>query len=112
MRAGLLRHRLVIQRAVETKDTLGGDVQTWATLATVWGQVRPLSGREAYESQRVTTTASHFMTIRYREDIAPQMRVVWHGRTFEITFIENTDGRDRALVLWVTEMQGLIGQVA
>lgn len=112
MRAGLMRHRLVIQRPVLTKDAVGGDVQTWPTFVTVWGQVRPLSGREAYEGQRVTTTASHFMTIRYRDDITPQMRVVWHGRTFEITFIENQDGRNRSLVLWVTEMQGLVGQVA
>lgn len=112
MRSGNLRHRVVLQRATLTKDAVGGDVQTWSTLDTVWASVRPLSGREAFEGQRVTATGSHYLTIRYRDDVTVGMRAVWHGRTFEITFVENTDGRNQQLVLWGTEMQGLIGEVA
>lgn len=112
MRAGLLRHRVVIQTATATKDSIGGDVETWATLAEVWGEVRPLSGREALEAQRITSTASHFITIRYRADVTALMRVVWRGRVFEISQVQNTDGRDTSLVLWCSEIQGLVGQVA
>jgi len=112
VRAGLLRHRVVIQRATLTKDSVGGDVESWGTLAEVWGEVRPLSGREALEAQRITSTASHFITIRYRTDVTPLMRVVWRGRTFEISQVQNADGRDVMLVLWCSEMQGLVGQVA
>lgn len=112
MRAGDLRHRVTLQRVATTKDALGGDVQTWSTLATVWAAVKPLSGREAFEAQRVTSTASLFLSIRYREDVTPAMRAVWHGRTFEITHVENVSGRNVELVLWLEEMQAQTGQVA
>ena len=112
VRAGQLRHRVAIQRLTLTKDAIGGDVQTPSTVATVWGAVRPVSGREALEGQRLASTASHFITIRYRPDVTPQMRAVWRGRTFEISQVENTDTRDEQLVLWCTEVQGQIGAVA
>ncbi len=112
VRAGILRHRVTIQRATSTKDALGGDVLTWATLATVWAEVRPLSGREAIEAGRISSTANVWITIRYRDDVTPLMRVSWRGRVFEINQIENQGTADVALVLWCTEVQGLVGQVA
>lgn len=112
MRAGLLRQRVVIQRETVTKDALGGDVQTWSTLTTVWAEVRPLSGREAIEAGRISSTANVWITVRYRDDITPLMRVIWRGRTFEINQIENQGAGDVVLVLWCSEVQGLVGQVA
>ena len=112
VRAGLLRHRVVIQTLSTAKDAIGGDAETWTRLATVWAEVKPLSAREALEAQRMTSTASHFITVRYRDDLAPNMRVVWRGRTFEISQVENLDGRDEAIRLWCSEVQALAGAVA
>lgn len=114
-----MRERVTIQRATVTKDALGGDVETWAALyQSVPAEVRYLSGREALEAQRISATASLFVTIRYRRDISTGMRLVWeqHGKTFEIALIENKSDAfghlDTALVLWCAEVQGQIGQVA
>ena len=46
MEAGQLRHRVTIQQATETTDGFGGVTQAWATFATVWAAVEPLTGRE------------------------------------------------------------------
>ena len=40
MESGKLRNKLLIQSSTETRDNLGGVVQTWATVATVWGDIR------------------------------------------------------------------------
>lgn len=47
MQAGRLRHRIVLQTAVDTQDqTTGEPVRSWSTLATVWANILPMKGRE------------------------------------------------------------------
>ena len=51
MKAGTLRHRITLQTAVDTQDTTTGEpVRSWTTLATVWADISPLSGREILAS--------------------------------------------------------------
>lgn len=52
MEAGKLRDRIELQRASVAIDSHGDQVKTWATLATVWGSVEPLSGREFLQASQ------------------------------------------------------------
>lgn len=117
--AGRLDKLITILRPVTSKDAVGGDAVTWTTAASVVASrlpaaVRGLSGREALEAQRMASTATTFVTIRYRTDIDTTMRVVYRGRTLEISYVQNDDraGRDVALVLWCSEVGAQIGAVA
>lgn len=66
--AGKLRHRLQIQRAVETN--VDGDVtRAWTTLDTRWGSVEPLTGKELYEAQQVQPRAAFKVMIRYYDGL-------------------------------------------
>ena len=53
MRASELRRQIVIQHASRVKDDFGSDVSTWATLATVYAKIEPLTGREFFAANEI-----------------------------------------------------------
>ena len=46
MRAGSLRHRLIIQSKNSTRDSMGGTSYSWEDEKTVYGAIWPLKGTE------------------------------------------------------------------
>ncbi len=98
MRPGKLRHRLTIQEFTETRDELGDPVETWKDVATVWGSIEPLSGREYYTAEQVNADVTHKVTIRYRA-VEVKNRVLFGDRVFLIESILNTDERNCELVM-------------
>jgi SPP1 family predicted phage head-tail adaptor len=82
MNAGRLRHRLLIQELV--RDPAVGGVDTYQTHVTVWGEMRPTSGRELVAAQAENAEISALFTIRYLRGIRPTMRILFEGRTFQI----------------------------
>jgi len=75
----LLRHRIVLQRPDNTINSFGEPVPGWTEVATVWAEVRPLSGREAEIAKSLRGNVSHSVTLRFdpawRPD--PTWRVAW-----------------------------------
>ena len=108
MRAGLLRKRIVLQQRDVTVDSYGGQVNTWADVATVYAEIMPLSGRELFSAQAVQSEVSHRITVRYRSELAnPKtvagMRAVYSGRVFNISASINEDERNRQITLMASE---------
>lgn len=65
MRSGTLRHRIELQKKVETRDLSGGTTRNWATSRTVWAQILPLRGQERFEAQQVEARTSMKIRIRF-----------------------------------------------
>jgi SPP1 family predicted phage head-tail adaptor len=85
MRVGKLRHQVALQTRTETQDDDTGVItQGWADLATVWARVEPLSAREFIASQATQAKVTARVTIRYRDDVVPTMRLVHRGQTYNI----------------------------
>jgi len=107
MRAGQLRHRLQLQSATTAPDDFGQPIPTWSTYADVWGEVRPLTGRERYTAQQVQSSLSHQVRIRYRGGVAETHRVRWVDKAtikiLDINAVLNTEQRDRELLLLCSE---------
>lgn len=104
LKAGELRHRITIQTLSATKDECGHPVG-WDDVATVWAKVEDLSGREYFIAKQATATqVSTRITIRYRTDIKPEMRIVDGSRIFDIEAILDPDGRRRELQLMCQEL--------
>lgn len=105
--AGALRHRLTIQAENPTADGGGGQgADPWAdpvTVATVWGRVEPLKGRERMQAMQLRGQVSHRVTIRHRPGITAQMRVLFDGRAFNIRAVVNVEERNRILELLCEE---------
>jgi SPP1 family predicted phage head-tail adaptor len=103
--AGLLRHRVTIQQVTEARDTFGGIERTWATLATVWAAVEPLSGREYLAAKQQEAETTTRIRIRYRSGITSQMRVIWGEASYEIVSVIPDPTNARELVLMCVEAQ-------
>lgn len=102
---GSLRERVTVQRKSATRDAIGGIIETWATLATLWAKVEPKSAGEQYRRQQIQAAADWTVTIRYRTDVAPADRLRWRGHEFEIVGLINTDMRRQFLELSCRELQ-------
>lgn len=82
--AGDLRHRVLIQQQVTTRDEDGVQTTSWVDVATVWASVEPLSAREFIQSGQTQAAVTARITIRYRAGLLPTMRLVHRGQVFNI----------------------------
>lgn len=104
VQAGDLRHRIAIQTLNTTLDSMGGQPTTYTTVATVYGSIRPLSGRELFTAQAADADVTHEITIRNYSGLTPKHRLLHDSRAFNIESVRNIEERDRMMVLLVKEV--------
>lgn len=108
MRAGTLRHRVVLERKTgTTQDTNGEHHPVWSTLATLWASVEPVTARESEFAKGFAATVSHTVRLRYRADVGTDDRLRFRGRYLTINGVVNADERRRELVVYATEVVGV-----
>jgi len=76
MRAGDLNRRMRIERNGGGVDDLGQPIEGWTEVATVWCNVRMLTGKESLVSDTDVASATASIRIRFRTDIDNGMRAV------------------------------------
>ena len=89
--AGQLTERIVIQSPTDSQNEVGEATLTFTTFATVWADVRAMSGREAERYGQVVGLASHMVTIRELPGLTTGMRIIYRNRTLEIGSINEYD---------------------
>ena len=99
MRAGRLRHRLVLQSKSEARDAYGATIITWSTEDTVWGAIEPLSGNEYFAQDQIQSEAKVRIVIRYHATISTEWRVSHNGLYYDIQDVLNHDTRNRQITL-------------
>ncbi|MFA5866915.1 MAG: phage head closure protein [Actinomycetota bacterium] len=104
MRAGQLRHKIVIQQVLLSQDAYGASVETLSTFATVWTSIEPISGREYFDSAKLNAEITHRIRIRYTAGITPDMKVLFGSRTFDILSIIDREERNREMELMCAEV--------
>lgn len=82
--AGKLRHRVLIQQQVTTRDGDGVEQTAWVDVATVWASVEPLSAREFIQSGQTQSAVTTRITMRQRDGLLPSMRLIHRGEVFNI----------------------------
>jgi SPP1 family predicted phage head-tail adaptor len=92
-----LHHRLALEQLERVDDGGGGFTENWAAVATLWCDLRPLTGSETVEADRLAGTVSHEISLRYRLGILPAMRFRDGARVFHIVSVINVDERNRWL---------------
>jgi len=75
--AGKLRHRITIERKVQTRDATTGEfTNTWAPVCCgVPAAIEPLSARELIAAQTTGSEVVARITIRYRSGLDASMRI-------------------------------------
>lgn len=101
---GSLDKRITLQSVTQTSDGMGGYVDVWADVATVWAALWPVSAAEAVKAQANTMTATHRIVIRYRSGVSAAWRVKYGTRYFTIYSIINPSERNETLELLCKEV--------
>jgi SPP1 family predicted phage head-tail adaptor len=99
-----MRHRIALQSPTVARDAYGQPIETFATYATVWAAIQPLSMRERLQSEQLEGERSHRITIRYNSSIGRTHRALFGSRIFEIVSILNNDERNATMELLCKEV--------
>ncbi|WP_373898828.1 phage head closure protein [Haloimpatiens sp. FM7315] len=89
MKSEELKHRITFQSFTTTVNDNGFEVEAWVDFKTVWAAVTNLHGREYFEAAAVKAENTVKFTIRYIPNIEPTMRVLFKGKQYNITSIDN-----------------------
>lgn len=87
MRIGALNCSVTIQHLTSDQDEIGQPVTTWADVATVWADIRHISGIEAVKADATASTVRASIRIRYRTDVNAGMRVLHGSTVYNITAV-------------------------
>lgn len=102
-KVGRLRHLLTIQTQTATADGMGGSSVTWTDGDEVWADVRPVSGAERAQADRLMLDVTHKVVMRYRALSATTQRLVTDGRVFNIASVYDADESQSHLVVLARE---------
>lgn len=101
-RIGELDSRIELQKEERTDDGMGGSTSEWVTQATVWAQVRSLTGTERMRSDMLAAKGGYRVVIHNNgvaHDVTSAWRIKWRGRTLNIRHIEDNGPRPLYLIM-------------
>lgn len=78
--AGQLRWQVQLQQlpsSPASNDFNEPSYTGWTTYATVWANIKPLSGRELFWAREIVADVSHVVEIRYWPRVVPKHRVLY-----------------------------------
>ena len=98
---GIMRETITIQKNVSDKDGRGNPVDGWQDYYTCRAYVNELSGNEFYEARLVNLENTVRFTVRYTPKLkdldTTSYRLLFRGRIYDITFIDNPQFRNEIL---------------
>jgi SPP1 family predicted phage head-tail adaptor len=75
MKAGRLRSRITLQKYQSSRDDFGQLIKKWVDIATLWAEVKAVTGKELMLSQQEMSSNTIRVYIRYRNDIDTSWRI-------------------------------------
>lgn len=109
MLIGRMRSRLILQSATLTQSDSGAESETWADLASVWGEIHPLNSREFFAAQSLQSEVTGWIRIRFLSAVQNQpdnYRIKYGSRIFDILSAIDPEERGEELILRVREKAG------
>lgn len=102
-----LRYRvtLVAEASPADQNRMGEPIESRFVEATLWADVRTLSGRELVNAMQVAATASSVVEIRWRPGVDRFKSVQFEGRTLNIDAAVDPDSRRIRLLLYCQEQR-------
>ena len=96
---GNLRERIELQRLELIEDDMGGLIEEWQTVATVFARLEPVKSQDEIIGGGIRATEAILAHIRHREDVATDWRIRWQGKPYLIDGMRNLDERRQYLTL-------------
>lgn len=103
MRAGTLRHRVIVQRDVAE---IGAESKQYDDyLKNQPANVTDVAGGQMFRGKQLESTTTHAVEMRFDARIKPDMVIIDHmSRTLTINSILDFDGRQRDMILQCVEL--------
>jgi SPP1 family predicted phage head-tail adaptor len=95
---GRFRTELVLEQVSDASDGMGGEVETWLPVATVFASLDPVSARSVFGADQTLETVTHLVTLRQEEDVRSGMRFINGSRVFDILTVHDPDETGRYFV--------------
>lgn len=89
MNIGDLKHRITFKTYTSIENDMGDAISSWIDYKTVWASVTNLHGRELFQAMQVQAEYTVKFTIRYCKNINENMRIVFNGQEYNITFVDD-----------------------
>lgn len=106
MRAGRMRHRVVVQQRSASQTSTGEPANTWSTFATRWASMDAVSGREFFASQQRNAAVATTFRMRALTGLVPRMRLLVGGtRIFDVIAVMLQGHGDKAENVVMAEEQ-------
>ena len=102
-RAGKLRHSIIIESPVETKDGMGQPVKSWGEYAKVRASVKPLRGREFFAAQQYNSEVTTKILMRFLNGVTTKMRITFNSKIYNIESVINIEERGISMELMCSE---------
>ena len=103
--AGTLRERIVIERPSETRTAMGLSTSGWETVARCLAAVVPDGAGAEREGMAMSAMARFKVSIRRREEIAIDQRILWGKRVLTIRQISDEPQRGDRIVMRCEEVR-------
>lgn len=94
MRAGGMDRRITLERFTTIEDELGGEIQEWTTLATVWAEARQQGGKEFLAADTTNAVRRVVFFLRWLPGLTVLDRVSYDGRNHDIEEVREIGRRD------------------
>jgi SPP1 family predicted phage head-tail adaptor len=92
---GRFRTELVLERVDDVPDGMGGEVENWSVVATVFVHMEPVSAKSVFGAGQTLETVTHLFTLRQDEDVKSGMRFTKGARMFDILTVYDPDETGR-----------------
>jgi len=101
MNPGKMDRRITIESRTMDRDAAGGRTEAWTTAAEVWAELVTRKSKEAAAADSERPMDSRTFRIRFRTITEHNHRVIYDGKTFNITGISE-EGRKQTLLIEAT----------
>jgi len=102
LRAGTLRHKILIQRKTTSKDSNGATVYNWTNLKITRASINPITGSEFFINENIKNDVDSKIVLRFT-DIAPADRIIFNERIFDIKYSLNFGERKNHILILAKE---------
>jgi len=89
LQIGELNQRITFQALAVLTNENGFEAESWIAYKEIWAKAENLHGREYFEAAAVHAENTLKFTIRYLDSINTTMRILFKGKLYNITSIDN-----------------------
>lgn len=104
MTIGEMRHRITIQRVTISTNDNGYEMETPELIKEVWAKVSNLHGSEFFAAKAIQAENTVKFTVRYMSGLDQSMQILFQGKGYNITAIDNIKYRNEYIEILAKEV--------